>query len=72
MAAGASGGKITARYLPSSSPSDYAPNITTFINQKCGIIVTNGYLMGQATATAAMNRLEHELQRAAGPPGGGA
>jgi basic membrane protein A len=53
QAAGASGGKITARYLPSSSPSDYAPNITTFINQKCGIIVTNGYLMGQATATAA-------------------
>jgi basic membrane protein A and related proteins len=53
QAAAASGGKITARYLPSSSPSDYAPNITTFINAKCGIIVTNGYLMGQATATAA-------------------
>jgi basic membrane protein A len=53
QAAAASGGKITARYLPSSSPSDYAPNITTFINQKCGIIVTNGFLMGDATATAA-------------------
>ena len=53
QAAAASGGKITARYLPSASSSDYAPNITTFINEKCGIIVTNGYLMGQATQTAA-------------------
>ena len=53
QAAAASSGKITAQYLPSSSPSDYAPNITSFINQKCGIIVTNGFLMGDATATAA-------------------
>jgi basic membrane protein A and related proteins len=52
-AASASGGKITAQYLPSSSPSDYASNITSFINQKCGIIVTVGFLMGDATATAA-------------------
>ncbi len=52
-AAAASGGKITAQYLPSASAADYASNITTFINQKCGIIVTNGYLMGAATATAA-------------------
>jgi len=53
QAAGASGGKISAQYLPSSSPADYAPNITSFINQKCGVIVTNGYLMGDATSTAA-------------------
>ncbi|MGN6174170.1 MAG: BMP family ABC transporter substrate-binding protein, partial [Streptosporangiaceae bacterium] len=53
QAATASGGKITAQFLPSSSPSDYAPNITTFINQKCGIIVTVGFLMGDATAAAA-------------------
>ena len=53
QAAAASGGKITAQFLPSSSPSDYAPNITTFINQKCGIIVTVGFLMGDATAAAA-------------------
>jgi basic membrane protein A and related proteins len=52
-AAAASGGKITAQYLPSSSAADYAPNITSFINQKCGIIVTNGFLMGAATSTAA-------------------
>src|SRR6266581_2859042 len=53
QAAAASGGKITAQFLPSSSPSDYASNITSFINQKCGIIVTVGFLMGDATATAA-------------------
>jgi basic membrane protein A len=52
-AAAASGGKITAQFLPSSSPSDYAPNISTFIAQKCGIIVTVGFLMGAATQAAA-------------------
>jgi basic membrane protein A and related proteins len=52
-AAAASGGKITAQFLPSSSPSDYATNITDFINQKCGIIITVGFLMGEATQKAA-------------------
>ncbi|MEP7025473.1 MAG: BMP family ABC transporter substrate-binding protein [Actinomycetota bacterium] len=52
-AASASGGKITAQFLPSSSPSDYATNITAYINQKCGIIVTVGFLMGDATQKAA-------------------
>ncbi len=52
-AASASGGKITAQFLPSASSSDYAGNITSFINQKCGIIVTVGFLMGDATSTAA-------------------
>ncbi len=53
QAASASGGKITAQFLPSASSSDYASNITTFVNQKCGIIVTVGFLMGAATQTAA-------------------
>jgi basic membrane protein A len=44
---------ITAQFLPSSSPTDYAPNITSFINQKCGVIVTVGFLMGAATQAAA-------------------
>jgi basic membrane protein A len=52
-AAAASGGKITAQFLPSASPADYASNITSFINQKCGIIVTVGFLMGDATSAAA-------------------
>ncbi|HEX4215441.1 MAG TPA: BMP family ABC transporter substrate-binding protein [Candidatus Dormibacteraeota bacterium] len=41
------------QYLQSSSGSDYAPNIQQFEQRKCGIIVTVGYLMGQATQTAA-------------------
>jgi basic membrane protein A len=52
-AAASSSGKITAQFLPSSSPSDYATNITDFINQKCGMIVTVGFLMGAATQKAA-------------------
>jgi len=52
-AAAASGGKITAQFVPSASSSDYASNITSFINQKCGIIVTVGFLMGDATSAAA-------------------
>jgi basic membrane protein A len=52
-AASASGGKITVKYLPSTSTSDYAKNISTFISQKCGVIVTVGFLMGSSTEAAA-------------------
>ena len=45
--------KIAVRYLPSSTTSDYAKNISTFISQKCGIIVTVGFQMGPATEAAA-------------------
>jgi len=45
--------KIAVKYLQSTSGSDYTPNINTFINQKCGIIVTVGFLMGGNTQTAA-------------------
>jgi basic membrane protein A and related proteins len=53
-AASASGGAITVKYLPSTSSADYAKNITTFEAQKCGIIVTVGFLMGPATQAAAL------------------
>jgi basic membrane protein A len=45
--------KVTVKYLQSTSSADYAPNITAFLGQKCGIIVTVGYLMAAATQTAA-------------------
>lgn len=48
----ASGG-ITGKYLQSQSQSDYVPNINQFVSQKCGIIVTVGFLMGDATQAAA-------------------
>jgi basic membrane protein A and related proteins len=46
-------GKISVKYLQSTSQSDYVPNLNAFIGQKCGIIVTNGFLMGSATQAAA-------------------
>src|SRR3984885_5133904 len=45
--------KISVQYLQSTSGSDYTPNINTFIGEKCGIIVTVGFLMGDNTQTAA-------------------
>ena len=46
---------ITVKFLPSSSSTNavYQSNINTFIGEKCGIIVTVGYLMAQVTATSA-------------------
>jgi basic membrane protein A len=45
--------KISVKYLQSTTQSDYTPNINTFIGDKCGIIVTVGFLMAQATQTAS-------------------
>ena len=53
MAAGGSS-KMKTSYLTSQSSADYTSNINTFISQKCGIIVTVGFNMGTATATAAI------------------
>jgi len=44
---------ISVKYAQSASESDYVPNINAFIAQKCGIIVTVGFLMGTATQNAA-------------------
>ncbi len=52
-AAAAEPSKISVKYLPSTSSADYAKNITAFEGEKCGIIVTVGYLMAGATEAAA-------------------
>jgi basic membrane protein A and related proteins len=44
---------VTVKYLQSTTQSDYVPNINAFISEKCGIIVTVGFLMAQATKDAA-------------------
>jgi basic membrane protein A and related proteins len=44
---------IVPKFLSSTSTSDYTPNINDFLSEKCGIIVTVGYDMAQATQTAA-------------------
>src|SRR5947209_10519551 len=41
------------KYLQSHTQDDYAPNIQAFIDQKCDLIVTSGFLLGPATAEAA-------------------
>jgi basic membrane protein A and related proteins len=44
---------ITVKYLQSTTQSDYVPNINAFLAEKCGIIVTVGFLMADATEAAA-------------------
>jgi basic membrane protein A and related proteins len=44
---------IVPKFLSSSSTSDYTPNINDFLSEHCGIIVTVGYDMAQATQNAA-------------------
>jgi basic membrane protein A and related proteins len=55
QAAAAADPNITVKYLPSpqGTEAEYVANINTFISEKCGIIVTVGYTMAQATAAAA-------------------
>jgi basic membrane protein A len=53
QAAAAADSNITVKYLPSTTPSDYALNINTFLGEKCGVIVTVGFAMGAATEAAA-------------------
>jgi basic membrane protein A len=45
--------KVTVKYLQSTTSADYASNISAFLGEKCGIIVTVGFLMAAATQTAA-------------------
>ncbi len=52
-AAAAANTNISVKFSQSTSPSDYTPIINTFISQKCNIIVTLGFAMGDATKAAA-------------------
>ena len=51
--AAAANPNITVKYLQSTTQSDYVPNINTFLGEKCGVIVTVGFLMAAATESAA-------------------
>ncbi|HEY3904919.1 MAG TPA: BMP family ABC transporter substrate-binding protein [Streptosporangiaceae bacterium] len=53
QAAQSADSSIQIKNLPSTSTADYAKNISTFLGEKCGIIVTVGFLMASATETAA-------------------
>jgi basic membrane protein A len=44
---------VQVKFLESTSQNDFAPNINTFVQQKCGLIVTVGFLLGDATKNSA-------------------
>ncbi|HEY5669355.1 MAG TPA: BMP family ABC transporter substrate-binding protein, partial [Anaerolineales bacterium] len=44
---------IEGKYLESQQQTDYEKNIKAFIDEGCDIIVTVGFLLGDATAAAA-------------------
>jgi basic membrane protein A len=44
---------VQIKFLESTSQNDFTPNINTFVQQKCGLIVTVGFLLGDATKNSA-------------------
>lgn len=44
---------IEGKLLESNAETDYAPNINSFIGEDCDIIITVGFLLGDATKEAA-------------------
>jgi basic membrane protein A len=44
---------VQGKYLESQTQNDYAPNINAFLQQNCNLIVTVGFLLGDATKAAA-------------------
>jgi len=44
---------IKVKYVQSKSDSDYTPNVNSLVAEDCGIIVTVGFSLGDATAAAA-------------------
>lgn len=53
QAAAASEGLADPKYVTSKSESDYTPNVNSLVAEDCGIIVTVGFSLGDATKTAA-------------------
>jgi len=45
---------VQVQFLESSADTDYAPNIQTFLDGGCDLIVTVGFLLGDATKAAAI------------------
>ena len=61
--AAAANPNVTVKYLQSTTQSDYVPNINTFLGEKCGIIVTVGFLMGAGHADARRRRTRASTSR---------
>ncbi|HSK27947.1 MAG TPA: BMP family ABC transporter substrate-binding protein [Jiangellales bacterium] len=52
---------ITAKYVESNSETDFAPNVNQLVSDDCGIIVTVGFLLGDATKEAAEANTEEQF-----------
>ena len=59
QAAGEVGG--FSKYIETVDPKDYAANIQQFVDKKYDVVVTVGFLMGEATAAAAKANPETEF-----------
>ncbi|HET7715621.1 MAG TPA: BMP family ABC transporter substrate-binding protein [Bauldia sp.] len=44
---------VEAKLIESKAETDYEPNINSFVGEKCDIIITVGFLLGDATKKAA-------------------
>ncbi len=51
---------IEVKYVTSKSESDYTPNVNSLVAEDCGIIVTVGFSLGDATRTAALENPDTE------------
>jgi len=51
--AAAKKGKFEAKILESKAETDYVPNLNSFVGEKCDVIITVGFLLGDATKAAA-------------------
>lgn len=52
---------IEVKYVESNAETDYAPNVNQMVSDDCGIIVTVGFLLGDATAEAAAANAEEQF-----------
>ena len=52
---------LTAEVLESASDADYETNIQSFIEKDCSLIVTVGFLLGDATAAAAAANADQQF-----------
>jgi basic membrane protein A and related proteins len=56
LAARSRGFASSVEYLPAKSPADYVPNLKSFVDKKCTLIIGVGFTLGDAiTASAAAN-----------------
>ena len=59
--AAAANSNITVKFSQATSTSDYTPIINTFLSEKCNIIVTLGFAMGDATKAAAKSNASQKF-----------